>query len=121
VTCNIVQITLYDFLSFGPHKDGKPGKSLVRRQTDGTVKPWSSTLEDSLCTLKDAFELVEPTLGFNIEVKFHDTDETPEHELKRVISAILAVLSRSTCFYAVTEYRPCLSCTNTQISETEKF
>jgi glycerophosphodiester phosphodiesterase len=82
---------LDEFLSFGPQKDGKAGKSLVRKQRDGTTKPWASTLEDSLCTLKEAFEFVKPSLGFNIELKFHDTEEIPERELRRVISAVLAV------------------------------
>ncbi|KAG6556028.1 hypothetical protein Mapa_001968 [Marchantia paleacea] len=91
----IRDLTLEEFLSFGPQKEqGKIGKNLVRKSADGVVKAWSATLEDSLCTLKDAFENVQPSLGFNIEMKFHDTEETSESEYRRSIIAVLADMEK---------------------------
>ncbi|KAL3688078.1 hypothetical protein R1sor_014387 [Riccia sorocarpa] len=91
----IQDLTLEEFLSFGPQKDqDKVGKNLVRRGQDGVVKEWTATLEDSLCTLKEAFEQTPPTLGFNIEMKFHDKEETSEAELRRSVAAVLADIAK---------------------------
>lgn len=91
----IGDLTLQEFLAFGPQKDGKGGKNMLRREKDGTVRAWASCMEDSLCTLKDAFELVQPSTGFNIEVKFHemagcDTTVTESEMMRAVVSAVIA-------------------------------
>lgn len=43
-----------------------------------------------MCTLSEAFHEVEPSVGFNIELKFDDDGSTSEEELHRVIDAVLA-------------------------------
>jgi hypothetical protein len=52
---------------------------------------WTATVEDSLCTLQEVFENVDQSVGFNIEVKFHDVLDTSDEELRRVIFPILEV------------------------------
>ncbi|KAJ7563835.1 hypothetical protein O6H91_03G127700 [Diphasiastrum complanatum] len=90
VPSSIGNLTLEEFLSFGPQKESnKIGKTLVRVATDGTVSVWSATVEDSLCTLKEAFEQVEPIVGFNIEVKFDDINPVSQSELERVVTAVV--------------------------------
>ncbi|KAL2630201.1 hypothetical protein R1flu_014887 [Riccia fluitans] len=91
----IRDLTVEEFLAFGPQKEQeKVGKSLVRKGADGAVKAWTATIEDSLCTLREAFEKVPPSLGFNIEMKFHDTEEMTETELRRSITAVLADIAK---------------------------
>eukprot|EP00249_Psilotum_nudum_P004249 c17792_g1_i1 orf=555-1688(-) len=86
----IGELTLKEFLSIGPQKDSeKVGRTLGRKDIDGSIRNWIVTMEDSFCSLKDAFEQVVPTVGFNIEVKFDDTNLVPESELRRTIDAIL--------------------------------
>jgi glycerophosphodiester phosphodiesterase len=65
------------------------GRSLYRNARDGTLNPWTVTMEDPLCTLEEAFKQVDPSVGFNIEVKFDDIDETSDVELQRVIYPIV--------------------------------
>lgn len=86
----ISALTLGDFLSIGFQKDPKRiAKQMVRKASDGSICDWTVSLDDSLCTLKDAFEQVVPTVGFNIEVKFHDTNPVPEREMIGTIELIL--------------------------------
>jgi glycerophosphodiester phosphodiesterase len=44
-----------------------------------------------LCTLQDAFQQVEPSLGFNIELKFDNHIVYQQDYLIRVLQAILQV------------------------------
>lgn len=44
-----------------------------------------------MCTLQEALERVESSVGFNIEVKFDDVLETSNEEMRRVIFPILDV------------------------------
>lgn len=48
--------------------------------------------DDPLCTLQEAFEKVNPRLGFNIELKFDDNLEYQEEELTCILQAILKVV-----------------------------
>ncbi|CAM6022585.1 unnamed protein product [Sphagnum balticum] len=86
----IGDITLEEFLGIGPQKNfAKEGRSLYRKARDGTLNRWTATMEDPLCTLEEAFKQVDPSVGFNIEVKFDDIDETSDVELRRVIYPIV--------------------------------
>ncbi|AQK71216.1 Glycerophosphodiester phosphodiesterase GDPD2 [Zea mays] len=53
---------------------------------------WNVQSEDALCTLEEAFEKVNPRLGFNVELKFDDSLEYTEEELTRILQAILKVV-----------------------------
>ena len=48
-------------------------------------------MQDRLCTLKEAFEKVPLSVGFNIELKFDDEIEVSEVDLKWVIGTVLKV------------------------------
>lgn len=89
----IRDLTLDEFLSIGFQQHGtqmqQSGKLLLRRASDGSLRPWTVTIEDSLCTLKQAFEQVHPSVGFNIELKFDDVQPTADEELNRVIDAVI--------------------------------
>jgi len=65
------------------------GKPLVRKMKDGRMLNWNVQSEDALCTLQEAFEKVNPRLGFNVELKFDDDLEYKEEELTRILQAIL--------------------------------
>lgn len=54
-----------------------------------TIKLWTTDVEDSMCTLAEAFNEVQPSVGFNIELKFDDDGLTSNEELHRVIDAVL--------------------------------
>jgi hypothetical protein len=69
----------------------KVGKPLLRRLKDGRMVNWNVQSEDALCTLEEAFEKVNPRLGFNVELKFDDSLEYTEEELTRILQAILKV------------------------------
>lgn len=53
---------------------------------------WEVESDDALCTLQEAFQKVEPSLGFNIELKFDDHIVYDEDYLIRVLDIILQVL-----------------------------
>jgi len=55
------------------------------------VSQWTATTEDPLCTLEEAFKCVDPSVGFNIEVKFDYIEETSDLELQRVIHCTMEV------------------------------
>jgi hypothetical protein len=55
------------------------------------VSQWTATTEDPLCTLEEAFKHVDPSVGFNIEVKFDYIEETSDLELQRVIHCTMEV------------------------------
>ena len=65
------------------------GKPLLRKMKGGRMLNWNVQSEDALCTLQEAFEKVNPRLGFNVELKFDDDLEYEEEELTRILQAIL--------------------------------
>lgn len=52
-------------------------------------------MEDSLCTLKEAFEKVDLFIGFNIELKFDDEIQYTEDQLRHILQVILEVRNES--------------------------
>ncbi|KAL9251674.1 Glycerophosphodiester phosphodiesterase GDPD1, chloroplastic-like protein [Drosera capensis] len=66
-------LTLSEFLAYGPQGDSASGKPLLRK-TNGKIMDWKVESVEHHCTLLEAFEKTRPTrkLGFNIELKFHD-------------------------------------------------
>jgi hypothetical protein len=76
----------------------KVGKPLLRRLKDGRMVNWNVQSEDALCTLQEAFQKVNPRLGFNVELKFDDSLEYQEEELTRILQAILKVQILHTSF-----------------------
>lgn len=89
----VAEIQLEDFLQYGlQNEQGKVGKPLLRRLKDGRMVNWNVQSEDALCTLEEAFEKVNPRLGFNVELKFDDSLEYTEEELTRILQAILKVV-----------------------------
>lgn len=89
----VADIQLEDFLQYGlQNEQGKVGKPLLRRLKDGRMVNWNVQSEDALCTLEEAFEKVNPRLGFNVELKFDDSLEYTEEELTRILQAILKVV-----------------------------
>ncbi|KAH9307304.1 hypothetical protein KI387_035215, partial [Taxus chinensis] len=86
----IGDLTLEEYLSLGFQADGLEIQwPLVRKASDGSICRWIVSVEDCLCTLKDAFERIPLTVGFNIELKFDDEAEVPRADLRRVISVVL--------------------------------
>ncbi|PQP94450.1 glycerophosphodiester phosphodiesterase GDPD1 chloroplastic-like [Prunus yedoensis var. nudiflora] len=67
--------------------------NFILSEENGTVFERRVTeLYDSLCTLQEAFEQVEPSLGFNIELKFDDCIVYEQDYLINVFQAILQVV-----------------------------
>uniref|UniRef100_A0A803P9M2 glycerophosphodiester phosphodiesterase n=1 Tax=Cannabis sativa TaxID=3483 RepID=A0A803P9M2_CANSA len=89
----VTELSLSEFLCYGPQKEvGKEGKHLLRKSKDGNITEWNVETDDSLCTLQEAFEQVEPSLGFNIELKFDDSVLYQQDYLIHVLQAILDVV-----------------------------
>lgn len=89
----ITELCLSEFLSYGPQGEaGKEGKVLLRKTKDGKIYNWDVEQDDTLCTLQEAFVNVEPTLGFNIELKFDDHILYEQSYLTHVLQAILKVV-----------------------------
>lgn len=88
----MTELTLSEFLSYGPQREtSKVGKSLLRKTKDGKIISWNVESDDSLCTLEEAFQKVNPTIGFNIELKFDDGIIYQEDHLIHVLQSILQV------------------------------
>ncbi|XP_027351568.1 glycerophosphodiester phosphodiesterase GDPD1, chloroplastic-like isoform X2 [Abrus precatorius] len=89
----ITELSVSEFLSYGlQREDGKEGKVLLRKNKDGKIMEWDVEQDDSLCTLQEAFVNVEPTLGFNIELKFDDYIVYEQDYLVHVLQAVLKVV-----------------------------
>lgn len=89
----VTDLQLEDFVQYGQQNEqGKIGKPLVRKMKDGRMLNWNVQSEDALCTLQEAFEKVNPRLGFNVELKFDDDLEYEEEELTRILQAILKMV-----------------------------
>lgn len=90
ITRRIEDLTLEEFLSLGFQADDlEIQRPLVRKASDGSICRWSVNVNDCLCTLKDAFERIPHSVGFNIELKFDDEAEIPRADLQRMISVVL--------------------------------
>ncbi|KAF3432342.1 hypothetical protein FNV43_RR27082 [Rhamnella rubrinervis] len=90
----ITEITLAEFLSYGPQKEaGKVGKPLFRKTKDGRIFEWKVENDDPLCTLEEVFQKVKHSMGFNVELKFDDQIVYKEEELTHVLQVILNVVN----------------------------
>ncbi|MBA0766892.1 hypothetical protein Gotri_015885, partial [Gossypium trilobum] len=86
------EVCLAEFLSYGPQREeGKERKGLLRKTDDGKIVKWDVETNDSLCTLEEAFQKVELSLGFNIELKFDDNVVYRQRHLVHVLQLILQV------------------------------
>ncbi|XP_028780249.1 glycerophosphodiester phosphodiesterase GDPD1, chloroplastic [Neltuma alba] len=89
----VTDLSLSEFLSYGPQKDtAEQGKPLLRKTKDGKILKWDVEQDDPLCTLQDVFRKVEPTVGFNIELKFDDHIVYEEEYLVRVLQTVLKIV-----------------------------
>ncbi|XP_062151685.1 glycerophosphodiester phosphodiesterase GDPD1, chloroplastic-like [Alnus glutinosa] len=89
----VTELSLSEFLRYGPQREpGKEGNPLLRKTKDGKIVKWDVEADDSLCTLQEAFQQVEPSLGFNIELKFDDHIVYQQDYLTHVLQAILQVV-----------------------------
>lgn len=89
----ITELSLAEFLSYGPQKEeGLTGKPLMRKTKDGKIVSWTVETDDSACTLKEAFEKVNPSIGFNIELKFDDHIVYQQDYLIHALKAVLHVV-----------------------------
>ncbi|KAI9177974.1 hypothetical protein LWI28_021293 [Acer negundo] len=89
----VTELCLSEFMCYGPQKEaGRNGKTLLRKTKDGKIVNWNVESDDSLCTLQEAFQQVDSTLGFNIELKFDDHIVYQQDYLIRVLQAILKVI-----------------------------
>ncbi|KAI5077477.1 hypothetical protein GOP47_0007301 [Adiantum capillus-veneris] len=92
----ICDMTLEEFTQVGFRKEPqRVTKPLYRMIKDGSYSPWNVSIDDSLCTLEQAFAQVSPLVGFNIELKFDDFNHIANEELRRVIDAVLKVVKES--------------------------
>eukprot|EP00268_Persea_americana_P034155 TRINITY_DN337_c0_g1_i5.p1 TRINITY_DN337_c0_g1~~TRINITY_DN337_c0_g1_i5.p1 ORF type:complete len:395 (+),score=66.59 TRINITY_DN337_c0_g1_i5:325-1509(+) len=89
----VTDLSLEEFLRYGPQREaGKEGKSLVRKAKDGRTYSWKVEQDDSHCTLQEAFEKVDQSLGFNMELKFDDNINYQDEDLVHIIQVILQVV-----------------------------
>lgn len=89
----VTELSLNEFLSYGPQKEaGMVGKSLLRKTKDGKIVEWNVEADDHLCTLEEAFQKVNPRLGFNIEVKFDDHIVYQQDYLIHALQTVLKVV-----------------------------
>lgn len=113
----VTDLSLSEFLLYGPQKETeKIGKTLMRKSKEGKVLKWDVDLDDSLCTLQEAFEQVEQTLGFNIELKFDDQTVYEREFLVHVLRSVLQVcpiLVPYSSYFFLLEYECLLGSTST--------
>ncbi|KAE8021287.1 hypothetical protein FH972_007192 [Carpinus fangiana] len=89
----VTELSLSEFLRYGPQREpGKEGNALLRKNKDGKIVKWDVERDDYLCTLQEAFQQVEPSLGFNIELKFDDHVVYQQDYLTHVLQAIFQVV-----------------------------
>jgi len=89
----VTELNLSEFLTYGVQREsGMVGKTLLRKTKDGKIVGWNVEADDSSCTLQEAFQKVNPSLGFNIELKFDDHIVYQEEYLVSVLQAILRVI-----------------------------
>lgn len=86
-------MTLSELLAYGPQKEsGAAGKTLLRKMKDGSILNWSVDSDDHMCTLQEAFQNVNPRVGFNVELKFDDHVVYQQEYLTHVLQSILQVV-----------------------------
>ncbi|XP_010679972.2 glycerophosphodiester phosphodiesterase GDPD1, chloroplastic [Beta vulgaris subsp. vulgaris] len=88
----VTDLNLSEFLGYGLQKAGKVSKPLMRKNKDGKIIRWDVNSDDTLCTLQEAFDKVEPKLGFNVELKFDDHIVYQEDQLINVLHSVLQVV-----------------------------
>jgi len=87
----VTDLTVDEFFSYGPQRvAGQVGKTLLR-ESHGKIVGWQVETDDHSCTLQEAFEKVNPCLGFNIELKFDDFIVYEQQYLIHVLQVILKV------------------------------
>lgn len=64
---------------------------MLRKTKDGRIFEWKVEKDAPPCTLQEAFEKVDRSVGFNVELKFDDQLVYTQGELTRVLEAILKV------------------------------
>ena len=85
-------LTINEFFSYGLQREtGKEGKSLARK-VNGKIVGWDVESDDHLCTLQEAFQKVNPCVGFNIELKFDDSVVYEQNHLIHVLQVIMKVV-----------------------------
>lgn len=75
----------------------KVGKPMLRKTKDGRIFEWKVEKDTPLCTLQEAFEKVDQSVGFNVELKFDDQLVYTEEELTHALEAILKVHLQFLC------------------------
>ncbi|PRQ39827.1 putative glycerophosphodiester phosphodiesterase [Rosa chinensis] len=91
----VTDITLPEFLSYGPQKElGKAGIPMFRKTKEGTIFEWKVEKDDPLCTLQDVFEKVDHSMGFNIELKFDDQFVYNKKQHQHVLEVVLQVINK---------------------------
>ncbi|KAI7754581.1 hypothetical protein M8C21_003771, partial [Ambrosia artemisiifolia] len=89
----VTDLTRDEFFSYGPQREaGSVGKTLVRK-VNGKVVEWDVESDDQSCTLQEAFEKVNPKVGFNVELKFEDDVVYKQDHLIHVLEVILKVVN----------------------------
>lgn len=92
VETRVTDLTVDEFFSYGPQRVvGQVGKTLVR-ESNGRIVGWQVDTDDHSCTLQEAFEKVNPCLGFNIELKFDDYIVYEEEALVHALQVIMKVV-----------------------------
>ncbi|CAN8267742.1 unnamed protein product [Cochlearia groenlandica] len=91
----VTDMALHEYLTYGPQKDGANVKPMFRKTKDGRIFEWTVAKDDPLITLKDAFQNVKPSLGFNIELKFDDNLLYGDEELHKTLENILKVVDEN--------------------------
>ncbi|RVW45063.1 Glycerophosphodiester phosphodiesterase GDPD1, chloroplastic [Vitis vinifera] len=88
----VTELLLSDFLRYGPQREpGKVGKSMLRKTKDGRIVNWNVEADDCFVYI-ERIEKVEPSLGFNIELKFDDNIVYEQEYLTHVLQAIVEVV-----------------------------
>lgn len=89
----VPELSLSEFLSYGPQKEpGSSGKTLSRKTKNGKIVEWQVESDDALCTLQEAFQKVNPSIGFNIELKFDDYEVYQQGYLTDKLHSVLRVV-----------------------------
>ena len=89
----VTELSLSEFLSYGPQRETDlEGKTLLRKTKDGRILKWAVESDEPACTLQEAFQKVNPSLGFNIELKFDDYVVYQQEHLNNTLQAILQVV-----------------------------